>query len=147
MDASVPVDSTVFMQKHTLRKYLVDNGLTKKVKPDSQEYTVKHGKVFVEAIAAGIGPFEFRRKVERKKQFDVATHDPDALFSIIANQQLDQAVREANDAAREQTTKRLDGRSVAAVGTKPQGNGAREHDSCEITKFAGVKEDRNRLYN
>ena len=33
MDASVPVDSRVFMQKRTLRKYLADNGLTEVVKP------------------------------------------------------------------------------------------------------------------
>ena len=31
--ASVPVDSRVFMQKRTLRKYLADSGLTEVVKP------------------------------------------------------------------------------------------------------------------
>ena len=33
MDASVPVDSRVFMQKRALRKYLADSGLTDVVKP------------------------------------------------------------------------------------------------------------------
>ena len=33
MDASAPVDSRVFMQKHTLRNYLADSGLTDVVKP------------------------------------------------------------------------------------------------------------------
>ena len=33
MDASVPVDSRVFMRKRTLRKYLADSGLTDVVKP------------------------------------------------------------------------------------------------------------------
>ena len=33
MDASVPVDSRVFMKKRALRKYLADSGLTDVVKP------------------------------------------------------------------------------------------------------------------
>ena len=33
-------------------------------------------------------------------RYDPITHDPDALFSIIAKQQRDQAVFEANDAVR-----------------------------------------------
>ena len=48
-----------------------------------------HGKVLVEAIAAGIEPLEFRRKVNKYMRFDLATHDPDALFNIIAKQQRD----------------------------------------------------------
>ena len=55
------------------------------VKPDGRQYTLKHGKVLVEAVAAGIEPLEFRRKVERKMRLDLATHDPDALFIKIAN--------------------------------------------------------------
>ena len=66
MDASVPVDSKVFMQKRALRKYLADSGLTEVVRPDGRQYTLKHDKVLVEAIAAGIEPLEFRRKVEKK---------------------------------------------------------------------------------
>ena len=55
------------------------------MKPDGRQYTLEHGKVLVEAIAAGIEPLEFRRKVERRMRFDLATHDPDALFIKIAN--------------------------------------------------------------
>ena len=45
MDASVPVDSKVFIQKRARRKYLADSGLTDVVKPGGQQYTLKHGKV------------------------------------------------------------------------------------------------------
>ena len=67
------------------------------LRPDGRQYTLKYGKVLVEAIAAGIEPPEFRRKVEKKVRFDLVTHDPDALFNIVAKQQRDQAVIEAND--------------------------------------------------
>ena len=69
MDASVPVYSRVFMKKRALRKYLADSGLTEVVRPDGRPYTLKHGKVLVEAIAAGIEPPEFRRKVGKKNAF------------------------------------------------------------------------------
>ena len=62
MDASVPVDGRVFVQKRALRKYLADSGLTDVVKLGGRSYTLNHGKVLVEAIAAGIEPLEFRRK-------------------------------------------------------------------------------------
>ena len=104
MDASVPVDSRVFMQKRALRKYLADSGLMEVVRPDGRQYTLKHGEVLVEAITAGIEPLEFRRKVEKKMRFDLVTRDPDALFSIIAKQQRDQAVIDANDGERRQST-------------------------------------------
>ena len=65
MDASVPVDSRIFMQKRTLRKYLADSGFTEVVRPDGRQYTIKHGKVLVKAIAAGIEPLEFRGKVKK----------------------------------------------------------------------------------
>ena len=104
MDANVPIDSRVFMQKRALRKYLADSGLTEVVRPGGRQYTIKHGKVLVEVIEAGIEPLEFRRTVEKKMRFDFVTHDPDALFSIIAKQQRDQAVIEANGAVRRQTT-------------------------------------------
>ena len=116
MDASVPVDSRVFMQKRALRKCLADNGLTDVVKPGGRHYTLKHGKVLVEAISAGIEPLEFRRKVEREMTFNLVVHDPDALFNIMEQQRRDQAVIEANDAARRQTATRRDARSVAAAG-------------------------------
>ena len=127
MDASMPVDSRVFMQKRALRKYLAVSGLTEVVNPDGRQYALKHGKVLVETIAAGIEPLEFGRKVEKKMRFDLVTHDPDVLFNIIAKQQRDQALSEANDAERRQMAKRRDARSMAAAGTKPQGSAAYEH--------------------
>ena len=135
------------MQKRALRKYLADSGLTEVVRPDGRQYTLKHGKVLVEAIAAGIEPLEFRRKVEKTMGFDLVMHDPDALFNVIAKQQRDQAVIGANDAERRQTALRRDSRSVAAAGTKPRGSAADEHDSSENGKAAGVKAERNRRYN
>ena len=147
MDASVPVDSRGFMQKRVLRKYLADSGLTEVVRPDGRQYTLKHGKVLVEAIAVGIEPLEFRRRVEKKMRFDLVTHDPDALFNIIAKQQRDQAVIEANDAERRRTAQRRDSRSMAAAGTKPQGRAVGEHDSRENAKAVGVKAERSRRYN
>ena len=89
------------------------------VKLDGRQYTLKHGKALVEAIAAGIEPIEFRRKVYKKIRFNLVTHDPDALFSISTKQQRNQAVIEANDAARRQNENLCDARSVAAAGTKP----------------------------
>ena len=53
MDASVPVDSRVFVQKRALRKYLADSGITKVVRPDGRQYTLKHRKVLVKAVARG----------------------------------------------------------------------------------------------
>ena len=147
MDLSVPVDSRVFVQKCALRKYLADSGLTEVVRPDGRQYTLKHAKVLVEAIAAGIEPLEFRREVGKKMGFDLVTHDPDALFNNIAKQQRDQAVIEAKDAERRQTAKRRDSGSMAAAGTKPQGRAADENDSRENAKAAGVKAERNRRYD
>ena len=83
MDASAPVDSKVFMNKRVLRKHLADSGLTDIVKPGDRQYTLKHGKVMVEAIAAGIEPLEFRHKMEGEMRFNLVVHDPDALFNII----------------------------------------------------------------
>ena len=80
--------------------------------------------MLVEAIATGIEPLEFRRKVESGMRFNLVVHDPDALFNIIDQQRRDQAVIEANDAARRQTATRRDARSVVAAGTKLQGNAA-----------------------
>ena len=114
------------------------------VKPDGHQYALRHGKVPVEAIAARIEPLEFCRKVERKMRFNLVVHDPDALFNIIDQQRRDQAVIEANDAARRHTAKRLGARSVAAAGTKLQGNAADEHDASQSAKTAEVKAERNR---
>ena len=47
MDASVSVDSRVFMQKRALRKHLADSGLTDVVNVGGRQYTLKHGKVLV----------------------------------------------------------------------------------------------------
>ena len=103
--------------------------------------------MLVEAIAAGIEPLEFRCKVEEKMRFDLVTHDPDALFSIIAKQQRDGAIIEANDAVHRQTAKRRDARSVAVAGTKPQGSTADGYDSRKSAKAAGVKAERSRRYD
>ena len=73
------------MRKSTpLRKYLADSGLTDVAKPGGRHYTLKHGKMLLEALAAGIDPLEFRRKVEWEMRFNLVVHDdPDALFNII----------------------------------------------------------------
>ena len=147
IDANVPVDSRVFMQKRALRKYLSDGGLTELVMPDGRQYTLKPDKVLVEAIAVEIEPLEFRRKVENNILFDLATHDPDASFNVIAKQQPDQAVIEANDVDRRPTAKRRDARSMAAAATKPHRSATDEHDSRENAKAAGVKAERNRQYD
>ena len=110
--------------------------------PDRRHYTLKHGKVLVEAIAAGIEPLEFRRKVEKQMRFDLETNDPDALFNIIAKQQRDQAVIETNDAERRQTSKRSDATSMAAAQTKPQRSAADDNVSREDVKVSGVKAER-----
>ena len=73
-------------------------------------------------------------------------HDHDALFNIIDQQRRYQAVIEANDAARRQTATRRHARSVAAAGTKLQGNAADKHDGSQRAKIAGVKAGRNRRY-
>ena len=117
------------------------------MKPGVRQYTLKHGTVLVEAIAAAIEPVELRRKVEKEMRFNLVVHDPVALFNIIDQQRRDQAVFEANDAARRQTAKHRDARSVAAAGTKLQGNAAGKHDASQRAKTAGVKAERNRRYD
>ena len=109
-------------------------------------YTLKHGKVLVEAISAGIEPHEFLRKVEREMRFNLVVHDPDALFNIIDQQRRDQAVIEATDAARRQKGTRREARSVAAAGTKLQGNAADKPEGSQSAKTAGVKAEQNRQY-
>ena len=143
MDASVPVDSRVFVQKRALRKYLADSGLTDVVKPGGRQYTLKHGKVLVGAIAARIEPLEFRRRVESEMRFNLVVYGPDALF-ILDQQRRDQAVIEANDAARRQTVRRRDARSVAAADTKRQGNAADRRDASQNAK---IEAERNRRYD
>ena len=69
MDASVPVDSTAYIQKRALRKHLADSGLTDVVRPDGRQYTLHQGKVMVEAIAAGIEQLEFLRKGGQRYSF------------------------------------------------------------------------------
>ena len=86
MDASVPVDRRVFIQKLALQKYLADSGLTDVVEPGGRQHTLKQGKMLLEAIAAGIEPFEFGHKVEKEMRFNLVVHDPDALFIIIHQQ-------------------------------------------------------------
>ena len=107
---------------------------------------LKHGRVLVEAIAAGIEPLEFLRKVEKEMRFNLVVHDPDSLFNIIDQKRRGQAVIEDNDAARRQTATRRDARSVAVAGTKLQGDAADKHDGSQSAKTAGVKAERNRRY-
>ena len=59
------------------------------LRPDGRQYTLKYGKVLVEALASGIEPLEFRRMVDKNIRFDLVTHDPDAMFFNIAKQQSD----------------------------------------------------------
>ena len=68
------------------------------------------------------------------------------LFNIIDQQRRDQAVIEANDAARRQTATRRDARSVAAAGTKLQGNAADKPNGSQSANTAGVKAERNRRF-
>ena len=79
-------------------------------------------------------------------RFNLVVHDPDALFNIIDQQRRDQAVIEANDAARRQRATQRDAGSVAAAETKLQGNDADKHDGSQRAKTAGVKAERNRRY-
>lgn len=58
MDASVPVDSGVFMPKRDMRKYLPVSGLTETVEPDGRQYTLKRGKVLVEVKAVRTDPLD-----------------------------------------------------------------------------------------
>ena len=122
MGASVLVNSRVYIKKGARRRYLADGGLADVVKPGGRQYMLRHGKVLVEAIPAGIEPLEFGRKVERKMRFNLVVHDPDALFNIIDQQRRDQAVIEDDDAARRRPAKRRDAISEAAAETKLQGN-------------------------
>ena len=78
-------------------------------------------------------------------RFNLVVHDPDALFNIIDQQRRDQAVIEANDAARRQTATRRNARSVAAAGAKLQGNVDYEHDTSQ--SFKTVKAEQKRRYD
>ena len=147
MDASVPVDSMVLMQKRALRRYLADSGLTGVVKPGGRQYALKHVKVLLEAIAAGIKPLEFCRKVESEMRLNLVMYDPDALFNIIDPQLWDQAVIDANDAVRRQSATPRDTRLVAVAVTKMQGSAADKHDASQRAETAGVKAERNRQYD
>ena len=109
MDASMPVDSRVFMQQPAMRKYLAACGLTDVVNQGDLQYTLNHGKVLVDTIAAGTEPLEFRCKVESEIRFNLVVHDPDALFNIINQQRRDRAVIEANDVSRRKPATRRDG--------------------------------------
>ena len=77
-------------------------------KPGGRLYTLRHGKVVVEA--ARTEQLEFRHKVEMEMRSNIVVHDPEALFNIIDQPRRDQAVIEVNDAARRQTaTPRIGG--------------------------------------
>ena len=139
MDAGVPVDIRVFTQNRALRRYFAGS--------DGRQYTQRHGKVLVQAMASGIAPLEFRRKVERRIRFDLVAHDPEALYIIIAKRLRDQAGIAANDAERRHTAGRRDARWVATAGTKSKGSTADRDDTSGRAKAAGVKAERNRRYD
>ena len=77
-------------------------------------------------------------------RFNLVVHDPNVPFNIIDQQRRDQAVIEANDAARRQMAKRRDARPVAPAETMLQGNAADKHDASQSAKTAGLNAERNR---
>ena len=79
-------------------------------------------------------------------RFNLVVLNPDALFNVIDQRRRDQAVIEANEAARRQTATRRNARTVAAAGTKLHGSTADEHDGSQSAKTGGVNEERNRRY-
>ena len=132
------------MPKRPLRKYFADSGFTDVVKPGGRSYTLRYGKVMVEAIVAKIQPLEVRCKVKTKTSLN---HVTDALSNIVDRQLQNQAVIMSNDASRRQAATRRDARSMASAGTKLQGNAADEYDTSQSAKTAEVKADRNRRYD
>lgn len=72
------------MLKRALRKFLAESGLTKVGKPDGRQYTIKNGKLLVEALKTGIEPLEVRRKEERSMRSDHIMRYTDAVFNINA---------------------------------------------------------------
>ena len=62
---------------------------------------------------------------------NLLVHDPDALFNIKDQQRRDLAVIEANDAARRRTAMRRDAKSVAAAGSRLQGNAVDKPDGSQ----------------
>ena len=96
------------MQRRDLRRYRAQIGFTDVVKPVGRQYTLKHGKVVLEAIRAGIEPLEVHHNVEREMRFNLVVQDPAAMYNIIDQQRRDDAAIEANDAARRQTARRRD---------------------------------------
>ena len=115
------------------------------MKPGGRQYTLKHGKVLIKAIAAGIEPLEFRRKVEREMRLNLVVHDPDALFNIIDQQRRDRAVIEVNDAARRQKAAQRDARSVDAAERTCRALLLTNSTEARV-QTAGVKAERNRRY-
>ena len=66
-------------------------------------------------------------------------HDHDALFNIIDQQRRDQAVMEANDAARRQTAKGHEAKSVAAAETKLHGRATDQNDEARVPRPLALK--------
>ena len=79
-------------------------------------------------------------------RFNLVVHDPNALFITINQQRREQAVIEANEAARRKRTMQRDARSVAAAATMLQGKAADKRDGSQSAKTAGVKAEQNRRY-
>ena len=80
MDASVPVDSRVIMQKRALRKYLADSGFTDVVKPGGRlkpDVKVTIGEDRPPRLGGGVVTFEDMREfivacLEYEQQVHVA---------------------------------------------------------------------------
>ena len=143
-NASVPVDSRVFVQNRSSCKYLADVGLTEVVKTDSQQYDQNHGKVLVEAIAAEIQPIEFGRKVEKTIRFDVVVHDPDDCSTLLYSSNATKLnLRPTMLNVRKRENGVTLGRLLRGRGT---GGAADKQGSLEIAKAAGVKADQNSMY-
>ena len=70
-------------------------------------------------------------------RFNLVVLNPDALFNVIDQRRRDQAVIEANEAARRQTATRRNARTVAAAGTKLHGSTADETTEARVPRQVG----------
>lgn len=133
--------------KHALRKHFADSGLTNVVKPNSQDYRLKNGKVMEGVVAARVQLLTSSAEDKRKPRLYFRTHDSGALFSLTAKRQRGQAVIKANHAARRQTARRLDATLVRAATTKPGGSAASEKSTPEGANAALLEGERNRRHD
>lgn len=100
---------------------------------------MKHGNVLEVAVGAGIEPLDLHPEVGSNMRLLFKRHDLNALVSTFAKQQRGQAAVKAFDTARRLTVRRRNARSVAGARTMPHGSAARNHDTPENAKAAGLK--------